>query len=127
MKVLIRISLLFLLLSCENRDYFLVHEEKIDSDEIAQIDFYKCVEGIRWQDSKPVATLRTSKSIREIILSINYSNSPTVGKGFCWDKICLVKWDTTIVLMTNGKMVGNHNHGKFYYFQEPEIVQKYFE
>lgn len=127
MKVLSGLSLLFLLISCENRDYFLVYEEKLDTDEIAQIDFYRCAEGIRWQDTKPMASERTTKSIHKIISSINYSNSPTIGKGACWDKICLVKWDTTIVLMTNGEIVGNSNNGHFFYFQEPAFIQKYFE
>ena len=127
MKVLVISGILFLFVSCENRDYFLVEVEKIDSDEIAHIDFYTCEDGVRWQDTQPISSIRDWKSIKEVVYAINYSNDPTVGKGSCWNKICLVKWDTMIVLHTNGEIVGKGNIGRYYSIQDPEIIQKYFK
>ena len=128
MKYLSYIILLFILFGCSNTEYFHIEKGEITVQGIVRIDYYDGKNCFRWSDSEsPLYSVTDNSKFKLIIEGINYSNSPGPWKGACWDKICIVKSDTTIVLNTNGKVIGTGASGQFYKYQDPNFIKTYFK
>jgi len=105
-----------LIVSCKNTDYFSNRYGKIITDDIVKVEYY---EGGNYLESnpnkKPIRTFTDKNKISEIITLINNANNPSIWKGAQWDKVLIVKADTTLIYNTNGKVIGvNQNSGFFY-------------
>ena len=49
-------------------------------------------------------------------------------KGANWDKVVIVKKDTTLTYNTNGKVIGkNKNSGLFYELKDKQFIERFFE
>jgi hypothetical protein len=128
MKHSIYIILIFVLFGCSNKEYYKLDKGELTTQGIERIDYYDGKNCFDWSDSETPKHSVTDKSkIKSIIEGINYSNSPGPWKGACWDKICIVKSDTTIVLNTNGQVIGTGASGQFYRFEDPNFIKTHFK
>ncbi len=115
--------------SCKNKDYLSNEYGEIMSDNVIRIEYF---EGNNYlntdSDKKPNSTITDKKKITEIVTEINNSNNPGPWKGAHWDKVLIVKKDTTLTFSTNGKVIGiNHSSGIFYELKDEQFIKRYFK
>lgn len=128
MKYLIYLILPFALLGCSGTEYYHIKKGKLTIQGIERIDYFDGKNCFEWKTSEtPLHSVIDKSKIKSIIEGINYSNSPGPWKGACWDRICIVKLDTTIVLNTNGVVIGTGASGQFYRFKSPDFFKSNFE
>jgi len=128
-KILIAVSFLMTFASCKNTEYLSTKYGEIISGDIIRIEYY---EGKNYlsldDDKKPNKTISDRTKITEIVTEINYSNNPGPWKGAHWDKVVIVKKDTTLTYSTNGKVIGqNQNSGFFYELKDEQFIERFFE
>ncbi len=128
-KILTTITFLTLLISCRNTDNLSNKYGKVISDEIIRIEYY---EGVNYlnsdSDKKPNSTITDKQKITEIVTEINNASNPRPWKGAQWDKVLMIKKDTTLTYSTNGKVIGiNQSSGTFYELNDDKFINRYFE
>jgi len=128
-KILTTITLLILFISCKNTDYLSNKYGEVISDEIIRIEYF---EGKNYlnpdSNKKPNSTITDKQKITEIVTEINNANNPGPWKGAQWDKVLIVKKDTTLTYSTNGKVIGiNHSSGIFYELNDHKFINRHFE
>lgn len=110
------------------RGHFHEHYGKFDRNGIVAISYYKTHNCDPWDSTQiPIASVTNQKRINILLDEIEFANNPSPFKGCGWDRITIERKDTTIVLSTNGKVVGKGYDGKFFYFEDTNFVQKYFK
>lgn len=120
--------LLMILGSCKNTDYLSSKYGTITVDGIIRVEYY---EGENYlnpdPDKKPNSIVSDKTTVAEIVTEINGSNNPGPWKGASWEKIVLVKKDTTLTYSTNGRVIGlNQSSGMFYKLKDDRFIERYF-
>lgn len=129
MKTIYSLMILFtLIISCS------VKKEKTfntitNINNVLRIEYYDSVKFSRIDSNrKPNKIITDTNTIKEIVNDINHANNPSLWKGAFWNKIHLITSDTTIILSTNGEVIGNNiNSGTFYRLKNKNFISKYFK
>ena len=124
MKKIIYITFLLLIfVSCQNANYFSDKDGKINSENIIRIEYYDS-ENTFNTDNEPNIIVTDKIKINEISHEINYANNPSFYKGINWERILVVRNDTTIVFRTDGKIIGTSE--RMYQLKNDKFVEHYF-
>ena len=124
MKTIYSLMILFtLIISCS------VKKEKTfntitNINNVLRIEYYDSVKFSRIDSNrKPNKIITDTNTIKEIVNDINHANNPSLWKGAFWNKIHLIASDTTIILSTNGEVIGNNiNSGNIVVIIQFQIV-----
>lgn len=136
MKLFFFTNLFIILASCTSsgsivktsKGHFHEHYGKFDRQGISAIHYYEDNNCKPWDSTQiPIATVTNQKRINLLLNEIEFANNPSPFKGCGWDRICIQRNDTTIILSTDGKVVGKGNSGEFFYFEDSNFVLKYFK
>ena len=127
-KIILPVLLLLILTSCENKNYLAKQYGKVNPDHVIRIEYYKSEDyRVLSPNKKPTSIISEKAKIEEIVDGINYSNNPGPWKGVSWDKIIIVKNDTTLTYSTNGKVIRqNQGKGSFYELQDELFIERHF-
>jgi putative heme iron utilization protein len=129
MKITTLFSLLMLFASCKSTIEFSDTFGEIESNSVLKIEYYS------GKNFRPIDSLTKANGeiteiadIQNCILEINKAPKSGPWKGANWDQIHIVMKDTTLILKTNGKVIGgNYNSGTFYQLQDKNFISKYFQ
>jgi len=115
------------LLSCKNTTYFSTRNTLPDASGVLRIEYHPHT-GYETADSihTPASVVSDPAVIQSILEEINAANAPAPWKGAGWDRISIVGQDTTIVLHTNGTIIGTHASGQFFQLPERQFIGRYF-
>lgn len=128
MKIFVfNLLLILTLAACENSNYFSKMNGQINADKTVRIEFYSGKKHFQTDSiTKPKNVIVNKALIKEIINEINFANDPGPWKGAGWDRLYIIQSDTTIILNTDGKVIGGHyGSGQFYKLKAKSSVNKY--
>ncbi|WP_338792174.1 hypothetical protein [Bernardetia sp. MNP-M8] len=124
---------LFLVFSIYALTYFLTQELptfssrefEIDAKKTLRIEFVADTifedEPNQLLNKKPITE---QLEIYNFISQINKSEPNSMWKGVGWDKVMVFQKDTTLILYTNGKIIGANNSGWFYNLSKNSLLSK---